>query len=53
MSTVTVWHRGEPEDVDKVTYEDWQYEIANGDTILGLMDWMSVRQGWRTNDDHH
>lgn len=23
-------------------YSDWQYEVANGDTLLGLDDWIEV-----------
>lgn len=24
-------------------YEDWRYEVANGDTCLGLHDWVAQR----------
>lgn len=23
---------------------DWQYEVANGDTVLGFMDWLKHRE---------
>lgn len=25
---------------ERARYSDWQYEVANGDTILGFRDWM-------------
>ena len=35
----------EPDDpeVDADTLSDWQYEVANGDTVLGLADWVAHR----------
>lgn len=26
------------------SYIDWQYEVANGDTVLGLHEWVSINR---------
>jgi hypothetical protein len=25
-------------------YQDWQYEVMNGDTLLGFFDWFAVNE---------
>ena len=29
---------------EQVDYVDWQYEVANGDTVLGFRDWIVNRE---------
>jgi transposase len=30
-------------DMDRFTIQDWKHEVANGDTVLGYLDWVEHR----------
>lgn len=30
-------------DAERIDYVDWQYEVANGDTVLDFRDWVDHR----------
>lgn len=30
------------DDHERELFTDWQYEVANGDTLMGFRDWMTV-----------
>lgn len=30
-------------DQERIDFVDWQYEVSNGDTVLGFRDWVSHR----------
>jgi hypothetical protein len=31
---------------------DWQYEVANGDTVLGFAEWLEHKQDEATADEN-
>lgn len=37
-------------DAERSAYRDWQYEVANGDTVLGFRDWLDQQTTVRSNE---
>jgi hypothetical protein len=35
---------GQPRSMEIEDREDWQYEVANGDTVLGLAEWIEHKR---------
>lgn len=31
--------------------KDWQYEVANNDTVLGYWDWVCVNRGFKIDEE--
>jgi hypothetical protein len=31
-------------DAEREAYADWQYEVTNGDTLLGFREWLTHRE---------
>ena len=32
-------------------YEDWQYAVANGDTLRGYTDWLLYESTWEGDNE--
>lgn len=41
MEHTPTWPETEAE---RVAYVDWQYEVHNGDTVLGFRDWLNHKK---------
>lgn len=38
-------------DEERIRFVDWQYEVGNGDTVLGFRDWLTAKEDEDEEED--